>query len=502
MAKYDNPFLNSLAAALENQEPTDEIMKEATGASDPDLDSQKIPNEDNSGNPPAPGDKDASPVGTPDPDRDPDETDLQAQKDATDAEDGNVKTPGDPNGNPNPTHAPSAANEAFGMEKKLPTYNKALNMNPVERAKIVVPVYVAKKKCELDDNATQAEYTNPDLDPEDSYPKDKTKLVKTDAGTVIVFTADDEEVTMNNAGDIIFACKDKKLLRIIPAKRAIKIAAITLNKSGDEPATEMEGFSEDTLDGFPANRDLHKNRNLIPLQQEKDARDPSGNTGDPAKTKRTPVSVSGDSKIIDVDAFVKASYDKDGNAGSPGVNGTPVSKSGDSKVLGKNDFEKAADDKDGNPDSPGVNGNPVDPTFESFCAALEQLMDEDRPGVLHIPTNMSLESYALELGMGEIAAKAMEAKLTAAERRALKDSDFGLPETRQWPLNDEDHVRSAITNFHWCPQEKQRELAKNILKAIRRFGMTDIQITEGSPFAKYCPDAIIVPRKKANKTQK
>ena len=502
MAKYDNPFLASLAAALENQEPTDEIMKEATDAGDPDLDSQKVPNEDNSGNPPAPGDKDANPVGTPDPDRDPDETDLQAQKDATDAEDGNVKTPGDPNGNPNPTHAPSAANEAFGMEKKLPTYNKALNMNPVERAKLVVPAYAAKKKLELDDDATNEEFnsgkTRP-TDDDDYYDPSKFKLVKTDVGTVIVCTADVEN--WYNAGDVFFACKGKKLLRIIPAKRAIKIAAITLNK-GNEPATEMEGFSEDTLGGFPANRDLHKNRNLIPLQQEKDARDPSGNTGDPAKTKRTPVSVSGDSKIIDVDAFVKASYDKDGNAGSPGVNGTPVSKSGDSKVLGKNDFEKAADDKDGNPDSPGVNGNPVDPTFESFCAALEQLMDEDQPGVLHIPTNMSLESYALELGMGEIAAKAMEAKLTAAERRALKDSDFGLPETRQWPLNDEDHVRSAITNFHWCPQEKQRELAKNILKAIRRFGMTDIEITEGSPFAKYCPDAIIVPRKKATKTQK
>src|SRR5699024_4763017 len=118
----------------------------------------------------------------------------------------------------------------------------------------------------------------------------------------------------------------------------------------------------------------------------------------------------------------KDSYNASGNTGSPGVNGTPVSKSGDSKELPKNEFEKAADDKDGNPDSPGVNGRPNDPSFESFIAACEQMMIRDRePGRLYIPENMSLESYALELGMGEIAARAMEATLTAAQRRALKD---------------------------------------------------------------------------------
>lgn len=366
-----NRFLDELAAALENQEPTDDIMNKASGAGDPDLPAQKEAINDESGNPPSPGDDNGNPVGHPDPDRDPKETDTQAQKDSSLENADHVPAPGDEKGNPNPTAAPSSA-------------------------------------------------------------------------------------------------------------------------------TEMEGWSEDTLSGFTSNRDLHKNRNLIPLKQEKDARDDSGNTGDPAKENRTPVSPSGDSKVIDVDKFVKDSYDKDGNAGSPGVNGTPVSKSGDSKELDKNEFEKAADDKSGNPDSPGVNGDPVDKTFENFCTAIEQLV-EDEPGTLRIPMNMSLESYAMELGMGEIAAKAMEANLTAAERRALKDSDFGLPETRQWPLNDENHVRSAITNFHWCPQEKQKELAKNILKAMRKFGMKDIQISEGNPFAKYCPDAIVVPRKKPTK---
>lgn len=373
---HENPFLASVIQALENQQPTEEIMQKASGAGKPDLPSQTEAINDKSGNPPAPGDEHADPVGKPDPDRDPAATDTEAQKDSSLENADDVPAPGDKSGNPNPTGAPAAATESLNEGK-------------------------------------------------------------------------------------------------------------------------------DTLTDFGSEVGLHKNRNLIPLQQEKDAQDESGNTGDPAKTKRTPVSPSGDSKIIDVDKFVKDSYDKSGNAGSPGDNGTPVSKSGDSKELPKNEFEKAADDKDGNPDSPGVNGDPVDKTFEGFLTAIEQLIIEDDPGTLRIPMNMSLESYAMELGMGEIAAKAMEANLTAAERRALKDSDFGLPETRQWPLNDENHVRSAITNFHWCPQEKQRELAKNILKAMRKFGMKDVQISEGNPFAKYCPDAIVVPRKKASpKTDK
>lgn len=361
-----NRFLDDLLGALENEFPTEEIMKDANGTGGPDLDSQKEAN-DKTGNPPSPGDENGNPVGKPDPDRDPSQTDTQAQKDGNDPS-GNPPSPGDEKGNPNPT-----------------------------------------------------------------------------------------------------------------------------------AASEMEGFSEDTMSGLKSNIDLHKNRNFIPLREEKEAQDPSGNTGDPAKTKRTPVSPSGDTHVIDVDKFVKDSFDKTGNAGSPGVNGTPVSKSGDSKELPKNPFEKAADDKDGNPDSPGVKADPVDKTFEGFITAIEQLVIEDDPGVLRIPMNMSLESYAMELGMGEIAAKALEANMTAAERRALKDSDFGLPETRQWPLNDESHVRSAITNFHWCPQEKQRELAKNILKAMRKFDMKEVQISEGNPFAKYCPDAIVVPRKKGAK---
>lgn len=271
-----------------------------------------------------------------------------------------------------------------------------------------------------------------------------------------------------------------------------------------DPATEGDGYDtsiapkEGNFKGFNSEVQLHKNRNQIPLQQEKDARDASGNTGDPAENKQTPVTPSGDTKAVHLDQSVLDSYDKSGNTGAPGVNGTPVSKSGDSKPLPKNEFEKAADDKSGNPDSPGEEGNPR-PSFESFISACEQHMIQPDLGVVNIPENMSMEAFALELGYGQIAAMAMEAKLTAAEKKALKDSDFGLPAERKWPIHDPDHVKSAIYNFHWCPKQQQPELAKNILKAIRKFGMKEVQVTEGNPFLKYYPGAKVVPRKKATK---
>ena len=455
-----NSFLEDLMLAMENQVPTDETMKDgAAGAGNPDLPEQKAAN-DPDGNPAAPGDDNATPVGKPDPDQK--ETELDSQKKSNDCECGNPPAPGDDKGNPNPTAAPAAEGFGpFGRKKDSDAIFDELNKE-FEKAGIV----------------------------------GSAKITKVDGGVTVKTYPDDlDDQTKKKIQNIC-----KRVGKYSTHEEGEKFY-YDFNISQGAPAAESTvGTETGNFDGFAENVKRHRMFSMVPLQQEKDAKDPSGNTGDPAENKQNPVSKSGDSKIADLDKFVKDSYDASGNTGSPGVNGTPVSKSGDSKELPKNEFEKAADDKDGNPDSPGVNGRPNDPSFESFIAACEQMMIRDRePGRLYIPENMSLESYALELGMGEIAARAMEATLTAAQRRALKDSDFGLPETRQWPLNDEDHVRSAITNFHWCPKEKQRELAKNILKAMRKFGMKEVQVSEGNPFAAYCPDAIVVPRKKPTK---
>lgn len=498
-----NSFLEDLMLAMENQVPTDETMKDgAAGVGNPDLPEQKAAN-DPDGNPAAPGDDNATPVGKPDPDQK--ETELDSQKKSNDCECGNPPAPGDDKGNPNPTAAPAAESmlDGFAMEFFGKRSAEMKNMSPDDAINgfLSSPKYDGRFDTSADAKQklkeAMAAYN-------DGYSKTtgmrlEFKVYK-GVPCLISVQADGKviEAQFVVAGAKRFSAFSMPSMRSEAAKVNARMAKADKSTAASESTVGTEAGN---FDGFAENVKRHRMFSMVPLQQEKDAKDPSGNTGDPAENQQSPVSKSGDSKIADLDKFVKDSYDASGNTGSPGVNGTPVSKSGDSKELPKNEFEKAADDKDGNPDSPGVNGRPNDPTFDSFITACEQMMIRDRePGRLYIPENMSLESYALELGMGEIAARAMEATLTAAQRRALKDSDFGLPETRQWPLNDEDHVRSAITNFHWCPKEKQRELAKNILKAMRKFGMKEVQVSEGNPFAAYCPDAIVVPRKKAAKS--
>ena len=511
--RMKNSFLDDLCAALENQEPTEDLMKEATGSGDPDLPAQQKAMDDETGNTAAPGDPNANPVAKPDPDRNPNETDTDAQKDSSLPNAEHVPAPGDDNGNPDPT-APGIESNLCGaavdmhyesaVEGFLDRWMKHGRKNAKQMSvDDLVAAYIAAMKASgtkfSDDMEKLKDMFAPSVQAEPDIPR---RYAKIDGAACVI--EEDETYGLFLTYLVDGASRLRSVRRndmVATVGRYLDAQEKAARKTGNGPATEMEGFSEDTLTGFKANVDLHKNRNTIPLAQEKAAKDPSGNTGDPATDKRTPVSPSGDTKPVALDKFINESYDKSGHTETPGVNGTPVSKSGDSKELGKNQFEKTADDKDGNPPSPGVDGDP-DPSLDSFIAACEQMKTSGTPGVVMLPENMTLESYAMELGMGVIAMKAMEASLTAAEKRALKDSDFGLPEQRGWPLHDESHVRSAITNFHWCAQENQRELAKNILKAIRKFDMKDMQISEANPFSKYCPREWVVPRKKPERKAK
>ena len=76
----------------------------------------------------------------------------------------------------------------------------------------------------------------------------------------------------------------------------------------------------------------------------------------------------------------------------------------------------------------------------------------------------------------------MEAELSAEERNELRASQFGLPEERKFPLTDAKHVRSAISYFHTCPEDKKAQLAKRIKSAAKKFG---VEISPNSPIAKY-----------------
>ena len=46
-------------------------------------------------------------------------------------------------------------------------------------------------------------------------------------------------------------------------------------------------------------------------------------------------------------------------------------------------------------------------------------------------------------------------KLTTEERKELPSSDFGLPETREFPMPDAAHVRAAESYFRYAPEDKK-----------------------------------------------
>lgn len=77
-----------------------------------------------------------------------------------------------------------------------------------------------------------------------------------------------------------------------------------------------------------------------------------------------------------------------------------------------------------------------------------------------------------------------EEKLDTEDRNALRDSTFGLPKQRKYPLNDEQHVRSAIAYFNKCDPKDEEELARNIKKAMKKFNM-EANVSPENRFSKY-----------------
>ena len=66
-------------------------------------------------------------------------------------------------------------------------------------------------------------------------------------------------------------------------------------------------------------------------------------------------------------------------------------------------------------------------------------------------------------------------QIEADEVASLDNNEFGIPELRKYPLDTKERVKSAIRFFNYVDDEHEEELAKNILKAMKKFGIsTDI----------------------------
>lgn len=64
-----------------------------------------------------------------------------------------------------------------------------------------------------------------------------------------------------------------------------------------------------------------------------------------------------------------------------------------------------------------------------------------------------------------------ESKLSSSKRDNLKDSDFGIPEKRAYPLHDKAHIEAAVRMFPHADAKDKKELARRILMKAHKLGM-------------------------------
>ena len=96
--------------------------------------------------------------------------------------------------------------------------------------------------------------------------------------------------------------------------------------------------------------------------------------------------------------------------------------------------------------------------------------------------NAVVESYVREATQEELYQSFNE--MSTAERNKIKDSEFGIPSKRKYPLTDQKHVKSAIKFFNYVDAEDEKELADNIIKKISQFDMK-VNVGEKNKFSKY-----------------
>lgn len=62
-------------------------------------------------------------------------------------------------------------------------------------------------------------------------------------------------------------------------------------------------------------------------------------------------------------------------------------------------------------------------------------------------------------------------KLDTQERKQLRASDFGIPESREYPMPDAQHVHAAESYFRYASEKEKAQLAHRIMMKAKKFGV-------------------------------
>ena len=99
-------------------------------------------------------------------------------------------------------------------------------------------------------------------------------------------------------------------------------------------------------------------------------------------------------------------------------------------------------------------------------------------------SNKECDTYYGTVPFKENYSYMVEGKLSAKDRKKIADKDYGIPSKRKYPMPDESHVRSAIQMFNHVDSADEAELARNIKKKIKQYGMS-VDVGKENRFSKY-----------------
>ena len=77
------------------------------------------------------------------------------------------------------------------------------------------------------------------------------------------------------------------------------------------------------------------------------------------------------------------------------------------------------------------------------------------------------------------------------KRSELPDSVFGIPQERKYPMPDEKHTRSAIKLFNHVDPKYEEQLAKAVIKNMKRYGIDGSVVGPNNRLRKYLPKDMI-----------
>ncbi len=129
-----------------------------------------------------------------------------------------------------------------------------------------------------------------------------------------------------------------------------------------------------------------------------------------------------------------------------------------------------------------------------FAKSIKIIKDKNRMDVIHkyirtADINVFMQ-FAIGTSLNSMKKLIFESEISYFDRQNLLPSEFGVPNKRKYPIHNEEHVKIAIRMFNNCDPSEEEELAKNILKKIEAFGITDIKVSASNRFRPYYDEAI------------